>query len=79
MTLNEQQTAMLDEMLDIAEEITLEAIQIRATPLRDRVGGQSSSSNHNLHFLFSVLFDDVVVSVDISGMTAEQVWKMLQR
>ena len=59
----------------LAEEITLEAIQVRAAPIRSRVGSQ----NDSFQFHFSVLFKDAVISIDIGGMTPEQIWRMLPR
>jgi len=49
----------------LAEELTLDAMQARQLYSRGR-----SQMN------FSILFDDVVVSISVTGMQPEQVWEM---
>jgi len=49
----------------LAEELTLDAVQAR------QLYSRGSS-----HMNFSVLFDDIVVNISATGISAEQVWEM---
>ena len=54
----------------LSDELTLEAVQARVLLDGRRDGAQMN---------FSVLYDDVIINLDVSGMTPEQVWEMLSQ
>jgi len=60
----------------LAEELTLEVVQTRAVPDESRIGEVAGASLVQMNF--SVLFDDVIIRLDVRGSSAEQVWEMLQ-
>ena len=52
----------------LADELTLEAVQAR-----EMADGRGGGSRIN----FSVLYGDVVINIDVGGLSPEQVWEML--
>lgn len=56
----------------LAEELSLEVVIARTIQGR----GRSSYDSPVWQINFGVLFDDVIVTVDASGVTPEQVWEM---
>ena len=64
--------AYVQDPVFLSEELTLAAIQARVLDGASRQGDIGGVS-----FNFSILFDDVVVSISVRGVSPEQVWEMI--